>query len=70
MKHLISLEDHNRAITEGVADPFLGEARPNGISCKCGHELLDENPNRVLKKFPLCKSVRCPKCGWKGERLV
>jgi uncharacterized protein with PIN domain len=72
MKHLISLADHNKSISEGVADPILNESRPNGIACpKCQAELLDVTPNLVLPDFPpLQKAVRCPKCGWYGQRLA
>jgi len=67
---LISLSDHNAAIVNSVTDPFTNEPRPNGIACeKCGKELVDIAPNAVCAFAPLRKAVRCPACGWIGDRL-
>lgn len=71
MKHLISLEDWNKLVSDGVADPMMNESRPNGVYCPhCQAELLDITPNLILPTMPPQKSIRCPQCGWSGTRLA
>lgn len=71
MPHLISLEEHNKAIVNSVHDWHNNEARPNGIACpRCGAELLDSNPNMVCASLPPQKAIRCSKCVYSGFRLA
>ena len=73
MKHLVSLEEHDAELRASVIDPLAEVSLPNGIICpnkRCGHELMDTHPNRILMTNPPTKSIHCIKCNFKGSRLA
>jgi DNA-directed RNA polymerase subunit RPC12/RpoP len=68
---LLSLDEHNSNAWATQTRWFSNEPRPNGIACpKCGNELMDSNPMATLTSHPAKKNVHCPKCEYKGYRIV
>jgi ribosomal protein L37E len=62
---LISLEDFNNFVSRTAHNT------KNGIACpRCGEELDDENPNRMLLCNPPKTEIICFSCGYKGYRAV
>ena len=69
--HLITLEEHNAAISECWHDWTANLPAKNGIACpECGKELSDQNPNQLLLSEPPKKRIVCTFCGFKGSRLA
>lgn len=71
MPPLKPLDQHNREAA--AARRRIYEPHPNGIACpKCGGELWDSDPLRILASNPPQKNVHCPAdgCGWKGYRVA
>ena len=71
-KPLVTLAEHNRAISAAHAEQCAPEKRgkPNGIACPmCKGELVDTNPGVILTSNPPQKNVHCPVCAWSGHRL-
>jgi hypothetical protein len=67
MTDLTSLEEHNKK--HGVAYDYTSP-RKNGIACpKCGCELMDTNPSRVLLSNPPQYQVHCSSCDYHGTRF-
>jgi len=49
----------------------INQPHPNGIACpKCGAELWDSDPTRMLASNPPQKNVNCPGCGYVGYRFA
>lgn len=70
-KRLLTLEEHNAAISECVHDYSVNLPMKNGIACpKCGKELYDSAPAMLLASNPPKKSVHCGACGYRGMRLA
>jgi hypothetical protein len=68
---LVSLDEHNSNAWSTQTRWFSNEPIPNGIACpKCGNELMDTNPMMTLTSYPAQKDVHCPKCEYKGYRIV
>jgi DNA-directed RNA polymerase subunit RPC12/RpoP len=68
---LVSLDEHNSNAWSTQVNMYSGEPRPNGIACpECGNELMDTNPMMTLTSHPAKKDVHCPKCEYKGYRIV
>jgi len=68
---LTSLDEHNSNAWSTQVDLYSDEPRPNGIACpECGNELMDSNPMMTLTSHPAKKDVHCPKCEYKGYRIV
>lgn len=62
---LKSLEQHNKEVEQAY------KARLNGIACpKCGEELTDIRPDRVLISVIPQTPIVCKKCLWQGMRNV
>ena len=72
-KKLKSLDEHN-TMTSTFHSGLMGQKPvPNGIACpKCGEELLDTHPNRILTSMPSQKNVGCSsdKCDYTGYRFA
>jgi DNA-directed RNA polymerase subunit RPC12/RpoP len=68
---LTSLDEHNSNAWSTQVNMYSDDPRRNGIACpKCGNELMDTNPMMTLTSHPAQKSVHCPKCEYKGYRIV
>ena len=70
-KTLKSLNQQNAERVE--ARRRMYESHPNGLACpKCGGELWDSNPLRILATNPPQLDIHCPAegCGWKGYRVA
>jgi len=68
-KHsLMELEEYNK-----TASLHYGKYEPryNGIRCpKCGHELIDAEPNMTLSVYPPRTRVECLGCNFKSTRVL
>jgi DNA-directed RNA polymerase subunit RPC12/RpoP len=68
---LVSLDEHNSNAWSTQVNMFSNEPKPNGIACpECGNELMDTNPMMTLTSHPAKKNVHCPKCEYRGYRIV
>jgi hypothetical protein len=68
---LVSLDEHNSEAWDTRTGWFSNEPKPNGIECpECGEELMDTNPNETLISYPAKKNVHCPKCEYRGYRII
>jgi ribosomal protein S27E len=68
-KHpLIELDEYNKIASDHYGD-YRGKY--NGIKCpKCGHELIDPEPNMILLSYPPRTRVECLECNFKSTRVV
>jgi DNA-directed RNA polymerase subunit RPC12/RpoP len=68
---LKSLDEHNSNAWSTQVNMYSDDPRRNGIACpECGNELMDTNPMMTLTSHPAKKNVHCPKCEYKGYRIV
>ena len=68
---LVSLDEHNSNAWSTQVNMYSDDPRRNGIACpECGNELMDTNPMMTLTSHPAKKNVHCPKCEYKGYRIV
>lgn len=68
---LKSLDEHNSSAWTTQTNMYSDDPRRNGIACpECGNELMDTNPMMTLTSHPAKKNVHCPKCEYKGYRIV
>ena len=71
MAELKTLKEFNRERMQRRA--AVGAVEPNGIACpKCGHEMVDADPGRILTSDPPQMRIACSQtgCAYTDYRLA